>query len=310
MVPGDRHTPGLRPRETWVRQTRGVDAADAGLDGFNRQPEPDAEAALLECLGVPRWAGAVAAGRPYGSREALLAAAREAAEGLTDAELDAALARHPRIGERPGGDGREAGWSRSEQGGVDAGDPVLAAALRAGNLEYERRFGHVFLIRAAGRSGQEMLRELNGRLLNDAAAERDVVRRELTDIALLRLAKVLDAWAPGTTVSTHVLDSTTGRPATGVGIRLERRDGDGWRPVGAGATDDDGRLRTLAPDGVPPGTYRLTFATGEWFATAGRETFYPEVTVTFTVAAGAAEPPHLHVPLLLAPFAYSTYRGS
>ena len=74
---------------------------------------------------------------------------------LTDDEVDDALARHPRIGERPAPaqPGREAGWSRSEQGGVDAGDAVLAMALRAGNAEYEKRFGRVFLIRAAGRSG-------------------------------------------------------------------------------------------------------------------------------------------------------------
>ena len=111
----------------------------------------------------------------------------------------------------------------------------------------------------------------------------------------------------GTTVSTHVLDSVTGRPAAGVVVALERLAGALWEAVGTGTTDADGRVASLAPDGVGPGTHRVVFATGEWFAAAGRAAFYPEVTVTFTVSAGDA---HLHVPLLLAPYGYSTYRGS
>jgi 5-hydroxyisourate hydrolase len=101
-------------------------------------------------------------------------------------------------------------------------------------------------------------------------------------------------------VTTHVLDAATGRPAAGVGVRLESADGS---VVAEGRTDDDGRLGDL---GEPaPGVHRLVFATGEWFAGEGRETFYPEVVVTFALGEG-----HHHVPLLLSPFAYSTYRGS
>jgi 5-hydroxyisourate hydrolase len=102
------------------------------------------------------------------------------------------------------------------------------------------------------------------------------------------------------TVTTHVLDAALGRPAAGVAVRLERTDG---ALVAEARTDDDGRVREL---GQPqPGAHRLVFGTGEWFAAAGRETFYPEVVVTFTLGEG-----HHHVPLLLSPFAYSTYRGS
>ena len=105
------------------------------------------------------------------------------------------------------------------------------------------------------------------------------------------------------TVSTHVLDAALGRPAAGVGVRLERADG---TVVSEGRTDEDGRLGDLGgPGGLATGGHRLVFATGEWFAGQGRETFYPEVVVTFTLGDG-----HHHVPLLLSPFAYSTYRGS
>jgi 5-hydroxyisourate hydrolase len=102
------------------------------------------------------------------------------------------------------------------------------------------------------------------------------------------------------TVSTHVLDAARGRPAAGVAVRLERADG---HVVAGARTDGDGRVGEL---GAPqPGEHRLVFETGEWFAAEDRETFYPEVTVTFTLGEG-----HHHVPLLLSPFAYSTYRGS
>lgn len=108
-------------------------------------------------------------------------------------------------------------------------------------------------------------------------------------------------------VTTHVLDAALGRPAAGVEVRLERRERSELDVVATGTTDDDGRVRDLGPDQVPPGTYRLVFETGAWFAAAGRTTFYPEVVVTFAVTTAQ---PHHHVPLLLSPFAYSTYRGS
>ena len=173
----------------------GEGTGDAGLDAFNALPADVAAARLLECLAVPRWAAEVAAGRPYPSAAALRDAATAAGLAMTDDEVVEALSRHPRIGERPAGPGRETSqserWSRSEQGGVDAGDPVLAMALRAGNREYEEKFGYVFLIRAAGRSGAEILAALDERLTHDWPEEKPVVRRELTEIAVLRLERVL-----------------------------------------------------------------------------------------------------------------------
>lgn len=106
-------------------------------------------------------------------------------------------------------------------------------------------------------------------------------------------------------LSTHVLDAALGRPAAGVAVRLERAaDVPGAGPA-AGVTDGDGRLADLAPQAA--GTYRLVFDTAAYFAATGQSGFYPEVTITFTVADPGA---HLHVPLLLSPYAYSTYRGS
>jgi 5-hydroxyisourate hydrolase len=109
------------------------------------------------------------------------------------------------------------------------------------------------------------------------------------------------------TLSTHVLDAASGLPAAGMRVTLERRDGDGWQPLGEGMTDDDGRVRDLAPGGLGSGVHRLVFATGDWFAASGRTGFYPEVPVVFDVTGTGR---HYHVPLLLSPYAYSTYRGS
>jgi 5-hydroxyisourate hydrolase len=109
-------------------------------------------------------------------------------------------------------------------------------------------------------------------------------------------------------VTTHVLDAVTGTPARGIGVRLLRHSASVQEEIGAGRTDADGRNRTLGPERLPAGTYRLVFGTGEYFRSQGRETFYPEVTIDFTVR--EEDRATYHVPILLSPFAYSTYRGS
>lgn len=106
-------------------------------------------------------------------------------------------------------------------------------------------------------------------------------------------------------LSTHVLDATRGTPAAGVAVLVESRADGAWEPAARGVTDADGRVTDLGNPGA--GTHRLTFGTGAYFGRLGIAAFYPEVTVTFEVTDPAA---HHHVPLLLSPFAYSTYRGS
>ncbi len=108
-------------------------------------------------------------------------------------------------------------------------------------------------------------------------------------------------------LSTHVLDTAAGQPAGGVDVVAHRRDGDGWSEVSRGTTDDDGRVTDLAGDDPRAGEHRLTFAVGDWHAAAGVTGFWPEVVITFRVDDPAG---HLHVPLLLSPYGYSTYRGS
>lgn len=162
------------------------------LRDFNESDADEAAALLRPCLDVDRWIAGVVEQRPYRSLEDLFASARAAAYPLTGAELESALAHHPRIGEQRPGSSPETELSRTEQSGLDlAGD--VHAQLAAGNRAYEERFGRVFLIRAAGRSGEEILAQLETRLGNDPDTEDTVVAGQLREIALLRLAGLVTA---------------------------------------------------------------------------------------------------------------------
>ena len=156
---------------------------------FNALPDDEAGRLVSGCLAVPRWVSDVVAGRPYDDRAALRRRAHDAALHLSGDELDAALSHHPRIGERPGGDDDESRSSRVEQSGVDDSH---AGRLLMGNAAYEARFGHVFLVRAAGRDSAEVLAELERRLGNDEATERAETVTALRDIALLRLEGLVE----------------------------------------------------------------------------------------------------------------------
>jgi OHCU decarboxylase len=164
--------------------------AEGSAAGFNALADDEARRVLESCLDVPRWVDEVLAGRPYESTSAMLGRAAEAAATLTPDVVEAALARHPRIGERAG-TGHDAEFSQTEQSGVDRDDADVVQALAEGNAAYERRFDRVFLIRAAGRSSQEILDELRRRLDNSDDDELAEVTGQLGEIALLRLEQVI-----------------------------------------------------------------------------------------------------------------------
>lgn len=167
-------------------------ALSEGLVAFNRLPADEARAELLSCCASPAWAEEMLAARPYRSVDEVMALNDRAVAGLSEAELDAALAGHPRIGERAAtSEGRD--WSSREQAGVSGAADGVRRALADGNRAYEERFGHVYLVYATGRSAGEMLDQLHRRLGNDPAAERSVVLGELAKINRLRLAKLLES---------------------------------------------------------------------------------------------------------------------
>ena len=160
------------------------------LENFNEATREEAVAVVKPALDIPRWIDAIVDGRPYRSIDELTAAASAVAAPLTEAEIDGALAHHPRIGEKPQGDTAEAAHSRREQPGVDA---AAAAALADGNKAYEQKFDRVYLVRAAGRTAEEILALLQQRLGNTPEQELVVVDQQLREIAALRLAGALES---------------------------------------------------------------------------------------------------------------------
>ncbi|GAA4628244.1 2-oxo-4-hydroxy-4-carboxy-5-ureidoimidazoline decarboxylase [Cellulomonas oligotrophica] len=158
------------------------------LEEFNALPEEAAQALVRTCADVPWWAQEVVAARPYGSVEDLRAHAREQAAAWGGTDVAQALADHPRIGERHPGAGASAALSTREQAGVDPADADVATRLAAGNRAYEEKFGRVFLVRAAGRSSDEILALLEQRLTHDPRTEVEVTAQQLREIAELRLA--------------------------------------------------------------------------------------------------------------------------
>ncbi|MFP5021674.1 2-oxo-4-hydroxy-4-carboxy-5-ureidoimidazoline decarboxylase [Pseudonocardia phyllosphaerae] len=180
------------------------------LDRFNAATAAELDELLRACVSSPAWAERILAGRPYGSIDDLVAAGEKAVRDLDTGEVDAALAGHPRIGERTerssfsadeqAGVRRSSGQACVDGGSSGQGSPGsdspgpgddTAARLADGNARYEDRFGYVFLIRAAGRDAEEILAELERRLGNDPAAERAEAAGQLAEITALRLRRVV-----------------------------------------------------------------------------------------------------------------------
>ncbi|QEU88481.1 2-oxo-4-hydroxy-4-carboxy-5-ureidoimidazoline decarboxylase [Streptomyces viridosporus] len=298
-----------------------------GLARFNALEEHAALAVLHEVCASTAWARRLLAGRPYATAGDLYAAGDAATAGLTAADLDEAMAGHPPIGRPRPGDA----VSAREQSGMTGASDALRAELLDLNLAYQEKFGHVFLVCATGRTGEQMRDAVKERIGNAPEREREIVRTELGKINRIRLARLVEGdrrtMSTETTasVSTHILDTSAGRPAGGVAVHLHARSGRAahWQALGGSATDEDGRCRDLPA--LPEGTthVRLDFAVEAYFeetaekqadaqqdAPANRDggapVFFPEVAVTFAVVPGE----HYHVPLLLNPFGYSVYRGS
>lgn len=163
------------------------------LEDFNRAEPAELIPVLKPCIDIERWVNEIIAARPFPNRAELLYCARTVAEPFTSDEVDSAMAHHPRIGERAAGAGTEAALSRQEQSAVDPADQEIAAALAAGNRAYEAKFDQVFLIRAAGRSPQEIIETLHQRMENTAEEEALIVAQQLREIAVLRLEGVMSA---------------------------------------------------------------------------------------------------------------------
>jgi 5-hydroxyisourate hydrolase/2-oxo-4-hydroxy-4-carboxy-5-ureidoimidazoline decarboxylase len=286
------------------------------LTAFNKQSSSEAAEILAACCGATGWVKEVMKGLPFSSEEALITRATSAwYEQCGENDWREAFTQHPKIGDLDSLRLRYAATAHLagvEQSGVDAAGEGTLAALAAGNAAYEKKFGFIFIVCATGKSAEEMLRLLQDRFENTPGEELRVAMGEQHKITIIRLKKLLDesdwSFLKVSQLTTHVLDTSKGRPGAGITIRLQAPSEAGWQTIAQGVTNSDGRIPDLLPPArsLHPGAYRAVFNTGRYFSDEAVLGFYPTVEIQFTVFDGS----HYHVPLLINPFGYSTYRGS
>lgn len=268
---------------------------------------------------APWVAEAAAARRPFGSVEALFEAMREAVVAAPEARRLALLQGHPELAGRSARAGTIAAASIAEQAaaGLDRLNEAEYAQFAALNAAYVEKFGFPFILCIKRHGRASLLRQFETRLSSDTARERQTAEAEVFRIAAIRL----DALVTGEgrlrvtgRLSTHVLDTVTGRPAAGVAVELTEIVGpDESAVVARAVTNADGRTDTPLIGGrpVPIAAYELRFHIGEHFRRAGLALPEPAFLDMVPIRFGVAEPEgHYHVPLVASPWSYQTYRGS
>jgi len=280
------------------------------IEALNALDVEDFVARLAHIYERSPWvARAVYAAAPFANVAALHAAmARVVEQAGADAQL-ALLCEHPELG--AGATLTEASAAEQGQLGLTTLDAEEAKRFAAENRVYREVFGFPFIIAVRGQKDRRaILAALDARLRNTKEAERAIALAEVNTIARFRLEDLFGAGWTGR-LTTHVLDTARGRPAAGVPLNLYRLEGEAWVHLGHFQTDADGRSASplLEGEALRAGQYELVFDVGAWRAAAGQDGtgFYDQIPVRFRVDDPAG---HYHVPLILAPFGYSTYRGS
>ena len=214
---------------------------------------------------------------------------------------------HPKIGDKKSLTQKFAG---KEQAGVASATAEVIEALANSNEEYEKKFGFIFIVCATGKSAVEMLQLITNRLNNDKDDELRIAMGEQHKITLIRFGKLFEDFQllNMSQITTHVLDVSAGKPGRDIGVRLMNKPDKEWQTIAQGITNTDGRVSDLLPSGkiLTPGIYKMVFETGNYYSDQKIKTFYPSVEILFSVVDDA----QYHVPLLVSPFGYSTYRGS
>ncbi len=280
------------------------------IKAFNKLSKADKTKQLLSCCGSSTWCDLMLKQFPFAGEKDLVDAATDIWYNQCNS-LDwlESFTHHPKIGDVKSLTKKFAG---KEQASVAAATKKIIAALASANKEYEAKFGFIFIVCATGKPATEMLRLLEDRLSNTIGEELHIAMGEQMKITILRFQKLITAgdWSfikPGQ-LTTHVLDTAIGKPGKNISIRLQIPVNGVWQTIAQGITNTDGRVTDLLPSqkNLAHGNYKLVFDTGNYFAAQKIKGFYPEVEIQFIVFDDA----HYHVPLLINPFGYSTYRGS
>ena len=280
------------------------------LLAFNTLPEETAKKELFACCGSKKWTDSMMKHFPFASEKLLIDLSTKIwYEECGEADWLESFTHHPKIGDVKSLTEKFAG---KEQAGVSVATSETIEALAKANTDYENKNGFIFIVCATGKSATEMLALLKDRLQNTAEEELHIAMGEQQKISIIRFKKMLPngdfSFLKVSQITTHVLDTSTGIPGADISIRLQAFHNNVWQTIAQGITNGDGRIPDLLPQdrNLKADTYKMVFDTGNYYSKANIKTFYPIVEIIFNTF----DETHYHVPLLVNPFGYSTYRGS
>jgi 5-hydroxyisourate hydrolase/2-oxo-4-hydroxy-4-carboxy-5-ureidoimidazoline decarboxylase len=286
------------------------------LNQFNLLSEQEAFNTLETCCVSQNWVTKMLENRPFSSEAILIKKA--ASIWYNDCSVEdfkEAFTGHPKIGDITGlreKFAHTAEWAGNEQSKVSEANIETIEALAKANQKYEDKFGYIFIVSASGKSAQEMLAIINLRLEHNYDDEIYVAMNEQHKITVIRLVKLIADLSKKvglkSHITTHALDTSIGKPANQMAITLKKLRDNEWKPISVGVTNTDGRISDLLPPGhvLISDIYTMTFNTANYYKDKNQKGFYPEASIQFEVA----DENHYHIPLLLNPFGYSTYKGS
>ncbi len=286
------------------------------IQDFNEKSTEQAEQDLFQCCGSKKWTKEMMQHFPFKSEKHLVAYATNIwYAACNEKDWRESFTQHPKIGDVKSLTKKFASTSHlagKEQEGLAAASVEAIQQLAKANKDYEEKNGFIFIVCATGKSAEEMLRLLQDRLNNTTEEEVRIAMGEQAKITIIRFKKLMPEadWSAfgGSQLTSHVLDTSLGRPGKGLTIKMQEFKNDEWQTVSQGVTNADGRLADLLAPGrrLEHENYKMIFDTGAYFQQNNVEGFYPEVEIQFTVM----DNKHYHVPLLINPFGFSTYRGS
>lgn len=280
------------------------------LNAFNKLGKAAKAKQLMSCCGCSSWIEIMMKKPVFKNEQQLVDAAIDAwYNQCSSVDWLESFMHHPKIGDIKSLTKKFAG---KEQASVSTASAKTIKALATANKDYELKNGFIFIVCATGKSATEMLQLLEGRLGNTIGEELHIAMGEQMKITILRFQKLIIGgdWSflKPSQLTTHVLDTSIGKPGKGISISLQMPVNGNWQTIAQGITNADGRIADLLPSqkDLAPGNYKLVFDTGSYFTAQKQKGFYPEVEIQFNIS----DDSHYHVPLLINPFGYSTYRGS
>ncbi|HQW82815.1 MAG TPA: hydroxyisourate hydrolase [Ferruginibacter sp.] len=280
------------------------------INAFNKLNKTAKTRLLASCCGSNNWVQQMMKHPAFKNETQLVDVAVNAwYNQCSSADWLESFLHHPKIGDVKSITKKFAG---KEQASVTTASAITIKALVNANKDYELKNGFIFIVCATGKSATEMLQLLENRLSNTIGEELHIAMGEQMKITILRLQQLISSgnWSDlkSSQLTTHVLDTSIGKPGKNISICLQMPVNGRWQSIAQGITNADGRIGDLLPSQkiLSAGDYKLIFDIKNYFASQKLKSFYPEVEIQFTIT----DDSHYHVPLLINPFGFSTYRGS